>query len=99
MGSDEANDPVLKLREGEVVWRDFGGETVLLDLRTSRYLTTNASATLLWRRLEAGATRAQLVDALVETFAIDPDRAEEDIDGFVNDCRRRGLLDEGAGSG
>ena len=85
-------EPTLRLRQADLAWREFGTETVLIDLRTSTYLETNAAATLLWRRLESGATESALVEALVDAFAIAPEQAATDVRAFVTDCERRGLL-------
>jgi hypothetical protein len=85
---------VLKLREAAVAWREVDGEAMLLDLRSSTYLATNPSGTLLWRRLAEGTTRDALVDALVETFGIPTAHAAADVDAFLEDCRARELVDE-----
>jgi hypothetical protein len=89
------NDPtLLRLRAENVAWREFDGEAILLDLRTSTYLTTNPAATVLWRLLERGATRLALVEALVAEFGIAHERATEDVATFLDDCRARDLIRE-----
>jgi hypothetical protein len=95
-GSDER---VLKLREGEIATRTFDDEAIVLDLRLSTYLSTNPAGTVLWRELERGATRARLIQALLEEFEVSAERAAADVDAFVNDCSQRNLLDEGAPHG
>lgn len=65
----------------------------MLDLRRSAYLTTNAAGSLLWSRLEAGATRAELIDALLAEFEVGEPQATADVDAFLSECRRRELLD------
>ena len=98
MTSGDPTEPVLKLESSQVEWRHFGDEVVLLDLRTSTYLSTNPAATLLWRRLESGATRTHLIEALVEDYEVEPDTAAKDVDAFLEDCRRRELLAEPDGT-
>jgi hypothetical protein len=83
----------LRLREGSVAWRQLDDEVLLLDLRTNTYLGTNASATRLWRLLEAGTTRQELIDDLVTEYEIGAEIAAGDIDAFLADCRQRDLLD------
>lgn len=92
--ADESAE-VFRLRE-DVVWRQIEDETVLLDLRTSTYLSTNVSATVLWERLAQGATHAQLVEALRTRFEVTPERASEDVDQFLLECRNRLLLQDAA---
>jgi hypothetical protein len=82
----------MKMRSDGVTWQEIDGELVLLDLRTSAYLTTNAAATLLAKALVTGAERQQLVDALVDEFGIDAERAGADVDDFLDQMRARELL-------
>jgi hypothetical protein len=86
------NEPVLRLRQDDLAWREFAGEAVLLDLRTSTYLATNPTATILWRQLDRGTTESALAAALIEAFEIDPELAAADVERFLKDCRERDLL-------
>jgi hypothetical protein len=89
---EREGEPVLQLRAGNLASRGFNDEMVVLDLRTSRYLSTNPAGTVLWRALERGATRRQLVEALLAEFDVEPERAEADVDAFLQACAKRGLL-------
>lgn len=88
------SEPLLRLRSGALDWRVIDDETVMLDADRSRYLATNASGTLLWRALADGATRTELVDALVDAYAIDAAQAAADADAFLVELRSRGLIAE-----
>jgi Coenzyme PQQ synthesis protein D (PqqD) len=88
--------PVLRLREDAVEWRELDGEIVALENRGSVYLTANAPGALLWRRLAHGATRAQLVDALLAVYAVETDVAGRDVDAFVAAVQAHGLLEAAA---
>ena len=83
---------MLSLRRDELAWREFDGEAVLLDLRTSTYLSTNPAATLLWRELDGGTTQSAMAAALVDAFGISLERATADVTTFIADCRDRDLL-------
>lgn len=87
-------EPILRLRPRALDWRAIDDEVVMLDADEAQYLATNASGTLLWRALAGGATRTQLVDALVERYAIDRAAAATDTDAFLDGLRARDLLDE-----
>lgn len=82
----------MRLRVDDLTWREIDGELVVLDLRTSTYLTTNASATFLMKQLAEERTDAELTDALASEFAIPRTAAEHDVQAFVDDLDRRGLL-------
>jgi hypothetical protein len=82
----------LRLRPDAVAWREVDGEVIALGLESSTYFGTNASATMLWKRLAEGTTRAELVGELAATFGLEPAHAQADVDAFLDDLRSRGLL-------
>ena len=82
----------LRLRDDAVRWREIDQEVVAVDLGNSAYVSTNESGVLLWRRLAVGTTRKQLIDELVSAFGIEPDRAAEDVDRFLDELDARELL-------
>jgi hypothetical protein len=91
-------EALLKLREDTIRWKEIDGETVLLDLRTSMYLSVNPSATLLWRMLAQGTTHDAMVDALAGEYGIGAEQAREDVDLFVADCATRDLIEDDGNS-
>jgi hypothetical protein len=82
----------LRLRDRGLEWRVLKDETIVLDLKGSRYLAINDTGTLLWPLLVAGATRAQLVDALVAKWDVEPGEAGRDVDAFCRALDDEGLL-------
>jgi hypothetical protein len=84
-------EPRLELRT-DVAAREFDDGAIMLDVRSSTYLSTNPAGAVLWRELAQGTTRAQLIDALLAEFDVDAERAGADVDAFIADCGRRELL-------
>ncbi len=84
----------LRLRAGGVEWRTLEDETVVLDLRGSRYFAINATGTLLWPLLAQGATRAQLIAAVRERWDVGGEQAAGDVDVFCAALGREGLLED-----
>jgi hypothetical protein len=82
----------VQLRTGQWSWRELDGETVLLDLAGSKYLTLNAAGTVLLKQLVGGCTRDDLVAALVDAFDIPAGQAAGDVDAFVLKLDGKGLL-------
>ena len=82
----------MRLRDADLDWREVEGELVALDMRESRYLAVNRAGQVLWAALAEGATRAQLVDRLIEDFDIDQARAVADVDAFTAELESRDLL-------
>lgn len=82
----------MKLRQENVSWREIDGEMVVLDLQTSKYLTTNQTGTTLLKLLVDERSTEDLVTALVDAFAIDTATAQRDVTAFLGDLSTRGLL-------
>lgn len=87
----------MKLREDDITWREIDGDLVVLDLRSSTYLTVNASGTMLMTHLTEERTLPQLVQALVGAFGITEHEAERDVLTFIDQLSERGLLAGSAG--
>jgi hypothetical protein len=83
---------MVQLKREGISWQEIDGELVILDLVHSVYLTTNVSGAFLTKLLVEDRSRDELVTALAEEFAIEPDRAAADVDDFLDLLRRRGLL-------
>jgi len=84
----------LRLRADAVDWREVDGQVVGLLAGSFSHVTINATGALLWRALERGATRDDLVGALTAAYPLDRAQAECDVDGFIAGLRERGLLVE-----
>jgi Coenzyme PQQ synthesis protein D (PqqD) len=84
----------MKLRTDGVTWRELDGETVILDLKSSKYLKTNATGTTLLKRLEQDCSRDELIAALADAHAVSLEQATADTDAFVKMLRARKLLVE-----
>lgn len=86
---------LIAVRDDSVSWTPTDdGQVVLLDMRTSRYLSLNASGSLLWTTLVEGATSDRLATALIERFALSADAARADVETFLAALRERDLLAE-----
>jgi hypothetical protein len=86
------DDSTLRLRPGALEWREIEGEVIALDQEDAAYLAGNATATLLWRALAEGTTRASLISTLSEKFDLEETRAMVDVDTFLEQLRSRNLL-------
>lgn len=88
----EPADRVRTLRRDRVSWRVVDDQAVLLDLATSEYLSLNRTGTILWCRLERGATSTELADALAAAVARPPESVAGDVAEFVTMCEERAFL-------
>jgi hypothetical protein len=84
---------MLRLRADRLRWTQVDDEVVVVDGDTSTYLAANPSGAVLWRALADGATEDALVALLVDTYALERERAAADVAAFLDDLRRRGCLE------
>ncbi len=89
----------MKLRRGELEWREVERQILALDLNDSHYLRINRTGRELWTALLEGATRVELAERLMKKYGIDPERAESDVSTFVDQLDERGLIVREPGSG
>jgi hypothetical protein len=83
----------MKLRVDDITWREIDGDLVLLDLRSSTYLTANSSGSVLIRHLTEERTPRQLTQALVDAFDVTEQQAQRDVQQFLDVLDVRGLLE------
>lgn len=83
----------VKLRSEGLSWQEIDGELVILDLKSSVYLSTNKSGAFLAKALTDERTADELIDALVDEYGIARERAASDANAFVGELMRKGLLD------
>ena len=55
-------------------------------------LTLNESGLILWRKLEGGASREELIDTLLAEYDVTPDVAEGDVDAFIKRLTEAGCI-------
>jgi len=83
----------LRIRPGSVEWRELEQEVVAVDTRRSIYMAVNRSGAILWPALLAGTTFDELVDRLSESYGLDRDAAQRDVDTFVRALDEQDLLE------
>lgn len=87
----------MKLKENFVL-RQIVGSWVVLPLGAATVdfdgmLTLNDSGALLWKRLEQGATRDDLADALTAEYDVSREQALVDVDEFYGILVRAGCAE------
>ena len=88
----------LKLKEGCVV-RKVGNDSVIIpssgeNLNTMRMIKLNSSATFLLEQIQKGVfNRDELVQLLMDKYAIERAVAEKDTDAFIARLREQSLLE------
>ncbi|MGY1779774.1 PqqD family protein [Geodermatophilus sp. SYSU D01036] len=83
----------MRLRSGDLSTRELGDEMVLLDLRSSRYLTVSGVGVDIVSMLGEERTEDQLVSSLLERYEVTEDVLRADVNAFLRDLRDAGLLE------
>ena len=63
-------------------------------LNLNGMLTLNDSGAFLWRALEKGGSKEELVEAMLNEYDVTSEQAEADIEEFLDKLRNVGCLQE-----
>jgi hypothetical protein len=82
-----------------VVYRDFGDETVVLNLDSGMYHGLNESAARMLSVVGESGTVAAAVDSLAAEFGQPRELIERDLLGLCRSLAERGLIEHDTGAG
>ena len=65
-------------------------------MRQARHFMINLNATgkEIWQGIESGLDVDQMVEKMVETYEVEPDKAREDIQTMVDKMKNEGIIVE-----
>ena len=78
----------------DVMVRKVGEESVLLDLKTERYLGLDDVSARFWDLLTSGEPIQSAYDKLLAEFEVEPERLRSDLDAFVKELVEYGLVEQ-----
>jgi len=76
----------------DVLFRDLGGEAVLLDLKGEFYYGLDDVGTRVWQLLEEHETLSGVADHLLEEYDVAADELREDLQRIATELLKAGLL-------
>lgn len=87
----------MKIKEGFLI-REIAGLWMVVPLgqrvvEFNGLMMLSESSVMLWRLLETGAEKEDLMQLLLSEYEIDAETAKTDIEEFLGDLRKIGLLD------
>lgn len=85
-----ANDFILREIAGEYIIVPTGSTA----LNFNGLITVNEVGLFLWKKLEQGVTREELLAGVLDEYEIDAETAKKDIDEFLNELKNGGILTE-----
>ena len=85
-------DSAVKV-SNDVMIRQVGNESVLLDLKTERYLGLDDVSSRFWEALTSKGSIKDAYDTLLSEFDVAPERLEQDLGEFVQELVDLGLVE------
>lgn len=87
----------MRIRPTGVTSREIDGSVMVLDLASNTYHALGGAGVLLYRLLkEHDLSEDELVQGVLETYAVGEDQARKDVHGFLTELTNAGLLDVSA---
>lgn len=80
-----------KIRKS-LAFRRIAGEMFIVDAARAEMHELNGAAALIWEGLAAGKTEKAIVSAIVAEFEIEEKTASADLESFVDELKKTGLL-------
>lgn len=71
---------------------DLDQETVLMSIEAGAYYGLEGPARVIWEKLKTPMSFSELVDCLVKEYTVSPQACASDLQGFLSDMEREGLL-------
>lgn len=86
----------MKIKEGFVL-REVSGNFIVVavgeGIKTfNGMIQLNETSAFLWKMLEKGAEESQLVDAMLNEYAVSREIAEKDVKEFIESLREANLI-------
>lgn len=86
----------MKLKEGFLL-REVADRIVVVPegnvLDLNLMISLNGTGRFLWERLDQGASARELKEALMEYYNVDEQRADADVDAFIEKLNQHGFLE------
>ncbi len=79
-------------RNGNVLWREFDGEAVLLDPAEGCSYNLNRVGTFIWKLLDGNHTNTDIAASICKEFDVEQDQALQDIELLLDDLGNHELL-------
>lgn len=86
----------MKIKNGYML-REVAGEAVVVPtgeatLNFQGIISLNETGALLWKELEQGCEKKDLVQALLDEYEVDAETAEKDVNEFLKRADDAGLI-------
>ena len=81
--------------ESTFVETDIDDEKVVMSLETGEFFSLKETALEIWNLLDQASGRDRLLDLLASAYGMAPDMLGADLDLFLSDLAKAGLIERG----
>jgi hypothetical protein len=75
-----------------VIWRDVGGDVVILNVKAGVYFGIDGSGSQMWRELAEHGSVEKTLASLQQQFDVAPDELKRDLDDLLAKLVQKGLV-------
>jgi hypothetical protein len=76
----------------DVVWREFGGEVLMLDLASQHYFGLTGTGSEMWRLIAEHGLSDRVIDSLLARYDVEPASLRADFEKLVDELAAKGML-------
>jgi hypothetical protein len=87
-----SSDLWLTISGRHIVHEDFGGEVVVVNLKTGTYYGLNGTAAAIWQMIGGGLSAAQIAERFAAHYSGQADAARTAVAGFLDELQREALI-------
>ncbi|AEV68688.1 PqqD family protein [Acetivibrio clariflavus] len=82
----------------EFVLREIAGNYIVVPfgekaVNFNAMITLNETGAFLWKKIEEGKSKEELLSAILEEYEVDREKAKEDIEKFCEKLKSAGILE------
>ena len=76
----------------DVVFRDLGGEAVILNLATGTYFGLDAVGTRIWQLIADHGSTEKIIETLCAEYEVEEAQARQDLENLIKQLTDKGLV-------
>ena len=77
----------------QVMARQLGDETVILNLESGIYFGLDSVGANIWKLFEKGCTLSDVINEMMEMYDVEPKQIKKDLESLVDNLQASGLLE------
>lgn len=88
----------MKIKEGYIL-REVAGSNIVVPIGNAQVsfngiMTLNDVGTFIWKKLEKGADNDEILNAILDEYDVERDRAQWDLNLYIEKLRSKDLIED-----